>query len=140
MMVSLVLPVSASAAGQGAERITGDHSVAPGSWKQLAKLTEAKGRSEDNAGWSVAISKDGGTVAVGAAGCAGTRGTTGAGKAQFAPQKSGKYKYSVVHNFTSADGGVQPFYALILDGKGHLFGVTSNFGQYGGGTAFEVTP
>ena len=67
LMVSLVLLLSACAAGQGAERISGD-SVAPGPWKQLAKLTEAKGRSEDYVGWSVAISKDGGTVAVGAAG------------------------------------------------------------------------
>jgi hypothetical protein len=59
---------------------------------------------------------------------------------KLAPQTNGKWKYSVVHNLTAADGGVQPFYGVILDGKGNLFGVTSNFGKYGAGTAFRITP
>ncbi len=59
---------------------------------------------------------------------------------KLAPQKNGKWKYTVLHDFTSADGGVQPFYGVILDGHGHLFGVTSGFGKYGGGTAFEIVP
>ena len=59
---------------------------------------------------------------------------------KLAPQKNGKWKYSVLHDFSLADGGVQPFYGVILDGKGNLFGVTSNFGKYNGGTAFEITP
>jgi hypothetical protein len=59
---------------------------------------------------------------------------------KLAPQKTGKWKYSVVHDFTPTDGGVQPFYGVILDGKGNLFGVTSNFGKYNAGTAFEITP
>jgi hypothetical protein len=46
----------------------------------------------------------------------------------------------LVHNLPAAGGGVQPFHGLILDGKGNLFGVTSNFGKYGGGTAFEIAP
>jgi len=66
LMVSLVLLLSASAAGQGAERIRSDHSAT--TWKQLAKLTEAKGKEQDWLGWSVAVSKDGNTVAVGAVG------------------------------------------------------------------------
>jgi hypothetical protein len=52
----------------------------PGPWKQLAKLTEAKGRSEDYVGWSLAISKDGGTVAVGAAGWCRYKGDDGCGQ------------------------------------------------------------
>ena len=39
---------------------------APGPWKQLAKLTESNGHGYDEVGWSVAISKDGNTVVVGA--------------------------------------------------------------------------
>lgn len=78
LMVSLVLLLSASAAGQGAERIRSDHSAT--TWKQLAKLTEAKGRSEDYVGWSVAISKDGGTVVVGAAGWCRYMGYDGCGQ------------------------------------------------------------
>jgi len=56
------------------------------------------------------------------------------------PQKNGKWKYSVLYDLTSEGGGFQPFYGVILDGKGHLFGVTSQFGKYGGGTAFEIIP
>ncbi|HXM64007.1 MAG TPA: choice-of-anchor tandem repeat GloVer-containing protein [Terriglobales bacterium] len=59
---------------------------------------------------------------------------------KLAPQKNGKWKYSVLHDFSLSDGGVQPFYGVILDSKGNLFGVTSNFGKYNGGTAFEIMP
>jgi uncharacterized repeat protein (TIGR03803 family) len=59
---------------------------------------------------------------------------------KLSPQKNGKWKYSVLYNFTAAGGGFQPFYGVIVDAKGHLFGVTSQFGKYGGGTAFELTP
>ena len=55
-------------------------------------------------------------------------------------QTNGRYKYSVLANFSESTGGVQPFYGVVLDGKGDLFGVTSSFGKYGGGTAFEITP
>jgi hypothetical protein len=43
-------------------------------------------------------------------------------------------------NLSETSGGVLPFYGLILDGEGNLYGVTSSFGKYGGGTAFEITP
>jgi uncharacterized repeat protein (TIGR03803 family) len=59
---------------------------------------------------------------------------------KLAPQPGGTWKYSVLYDFSETSGGLQPFYGVILDGKGHLFGVTSNFGKYGGGTAFEITP
>lgn len=58
---------------------------------------------------------------------------------KMSPQKGGKWRYSVLHKLTATDGGF-PGYGVILDGKGHLFGVTSQFGKYGGGTAFEITP
>jgi len=59
---------------------------------------------------------------------------------KLSPQKNGKWKYSVVYEFTEEGGGSAPFYGVILDGKGNLFGVTSQFGKYGFGTAFEIIP
>jgi uncharacterized repeat protein (TIGR03803 family) len=59
---------------------------------------------------------------------------------KLSPQKSGQWKYSVVYNFTLESGGSAPFYGVILDDKGNLFGVTTQFGKYGFGTAFEITP
>jgi hypothetical protein len=75
----IVLVLCAGAGAQGAGRNGGDL-AATGPWKQLAKLTEAKGRGEDYVGWSVAISKDGGTVAVGAAGWCRYQGFEGCGQ------------------------------------------------------------
>ena len=59
---------------------------------------------------------------------------------ELSPQENGKWKYAVLYNFTAESGGYGDFYGVILDGKGNLFGVTSAFGKYGGGTAFEITP
>ena len=50
---------------------------------------------------------------------------------KLSPQKNGKWKYSVVLDLNPETGGVQPYYGVILDGKGHLFGVTSRGGKYG---------
>jgi uncharacterized repeat protein (TIGR03803 family) len=58
---------------------------------------------------------------------------------RLAPQSNGTWKYTVLVNLSETTGGVLPFYSLTLDGKGHMFGVTSSFGQYGQGTAFEIT-
>ncbi len=58
---------------------------------------------------------------------------------KLSPQKNGKWKYSVVYNLTEKGGGFQPFYGVIVDDKGNLFGVTSQFGKYNFGTAFEIT-
>ena len=59
---------------------------------------------------------------------------------KLAPQSDGTWKYSVLYNFSETSGGLQPFYGVILDSKGNLYGVTSNFGKYNLGTAFELTP
>ena len=58
---------------------------------------------------------------------------------KLSPQKNGKWGYSVLHKFNGTDGAF-PAYGVILDDKGNLFGVTSQFGKYGFGTAFEITP
>jgi hypothetical protein len=81
LMVGLMMVLlCASAAAQGAGPSGGDSSAASGPWKQLAKLTEANGRGEDYVGWSVAISKDGSTVAVGASGWCRYQGFEGCGQ------------------------------------------------------------
>lgn len=59
---------------------------------------------------------------------------------KLAPQKNGTWKYSVLADLSETTGGLQPFYGVILDGSGNLYGVTSSFGKYGAGTAFELTP
>jgi len=59
---------------------------------------------------------------------------------KLAPQTNGTWKYSVLYNFSETSGGVEPFWGVILDSKGNLYGVTSNFGKYNAGTAFELTP
>jgi hypothetical protein len=59
---------------------------------------------------------------------------------RLSPPKNGKWKYTELYNLTPAGGGLQPFYGVIVDDKGNLFGVTSQFGKYGAGTAFEITP
>ena len=59
---------------------------------------------------------------------------------KLAPQTGGKWKYSVLYNLNQNTGGVPSLYGVILDGKGNLYGVTSAFGKYGAGTAFEITP
>jgi uncharacterized repeat protein (TIGR03803 family) len=59
---------------------------------------------------------------------------------RLSPQRDGTWKYNVVYDLNETTGGVLPFYGVILDGKGNLFGVTSSFGKYNAGTAFEITP
>jgi hypothetical protein len=81
LMVGLMtLLLCASAAAQGARRTGGDSSADPGPWKQLTKLTESDGQESDWLGWSVAISKDGNTVAVGAVGWCRGHGFNGCGQ------------------------------------------------------------
>jgi len=57
---------------------------------------------------------------------------------KLAPQKSGKWKYSVLHTFHGPDGA-DPW-GVILDGKGNIFGTTGYGGKYGYGVVFEITP
>jgi hypothetical protein len=76
----VLLLLCGSAVAQGAGRTGSDSFGAPGAWKQLAKLTEASGKSQDWLGWSVAVSKDGSTVAVGAVGWCPQQGFDGCGQ------------------------------------------------------------
>jgi hypothetical protein len=108
LMAGLMLALlCSSAAAQDAGRTGGGYSATPGGWKQLAKLTEAKGRSEDYVGWSVAIGKDGGTVAVGAAGWCRYKGYDGCGQGAvlvFVKPMSGWSDMTETALLTASDG------------------------------------
>jgi hypothetical protein len=89
---------------------------------------------------TLAVDKSGNLYGTAAGGPGSCDGLTCGVVFKLSRQKNGKWKYSVVYNFTSEGGGAAPFYGVIVDGKGHLFGVTSQFGKYGFGTAFEIIP
>jgi hypothetical protein len=57
---------------------------------------------------------------------------------KLAPQKNGKWNYSVMHKFTGKDGNSP--WGVIVDDKGNIFGTTSAGGTYNSGVAFEITP
>jgi uncharacterized repeat protein (TIGR03803 family) len=59
---------------------------------------------------------------------------------KLAHQTNGTWSYSVLANLTPTTGGLPPFYGVTLDASGNLYGVTSSFGKYNAGTAFEITP
>lgn len=51
----------------------------------------------------------------------------------------GKWKYSVIHQFSGSDGGF-PNTDLMLDRRGNLYGATEIGGAAGDGVVFEITP
>ena len=59
---------------------------------------------------------------------------------KLAPKSGGKWKESVVHTFGKGSDGRNPYYGLISDKSGNLFGTTAIGGGSGQGVVFEVTP
>jgi FG-GAP repeat len=107
MVGFMMLLFAAGAAPQGAGRTGGDHSADAGPWRQLAKLTESKGKEQDWLGWSVAVSKDGNTVAVGAAGWCPQQGFNGCGQGAifvFVKPASGWADMTETALLTASDG------------------------------------
>ena len=116
LLVSVVVPTQSQArkfkahantAPQGASRSSGDSSATPGPWKQLAKLTESKGKEQDWLGWSVAISKDGNTAAVSAVGWCPLKNSDGCGQGAifvFVKPASGWADMTETAMLTASDG------------------------------------
>jgi hypothetical protein len=113
-------------------------SFAGGKWKKIVLYAFPKCADGCFPGYAMVFDKAGnlyGTASGGLPDCAGYQ----CGVVyKLAPQKNGKWTYSVVHKLTAAEGE-NPF-GLIIDGKGNLFGTTFMFGKYYAGTAFEIIP
>jgi len=52
---------------------------------------------------------------------------------------SGKWKESVVYRFKNSPDGANPYYGLVFDKAGNLYGTTA-IGGVGAGVVFEITP
>lgn len=59
---------------------------------------------------------------------------------KMAPNGSGGWAETVLHNFGTGDDGAYPSAGLIIDSMGNLYGTTSAGGIQTDGTVFEVTP
>jgi uncharacterized repeat protein (TIGR03803 family) len=57
---------------------------------------------------------------------------------QLTPSGSG-WTTNTLYDFQSTSSGNTPLANMIMDGAGNLYGTTLDGGQYGGGTAFELT-
>ena len=62
---------------------------------------------------------------------------------ELMPQKNGKWKEKILHNFGKGKDGIEPSSGLIFDAVGNLYGTTSeggaiDCGPYYAGTAFEL--
>ena len=58
------------------------------------------------------------------------------------PPATGKTKWTqtVLHNFTNADDGGNPYAGLVVDSTGALYGTTSYGGAQASGVVFKLTP
>src|ERR1700676_1826865 len=47
--------------------------------------------------------------------------------------------FSLLYQFKSGPGGINPYAGVVLDAKGNLYGTTSNDGALASGTVFRLT-
>jgi uncharacterized repeat protein (TIGR03803 family) len=47
---------------------------------------------------------------------------------------------TTLYSFTGGPDGQEPDYGVIFDGSGNMYGSTIHHGEFGGGTAFELSP
>jgi uncharacterized repeat protein (TIGR03803 family) len=60
---------------------------------------------------------------------------------ELTPNGSGGWTETKLHNFyNNGANGIDPVAGVIFDTAGNLYGTTLNGGDYGDGTAFELTP
>jgi uncharacterized repeat protein (TIGR03803 family) len=58
---------------------------------------------------------------------------------ELTQSKSGQWKEKILYSFAGGSDGQYPSGSLTLDATGNLYGATSNGGQNGYGTVFEIT-
>jgi uncharacterized repeat protein (TIGR03803 family) len=113
------------------------------------KLTKSAGKYTESVLYSFTGGADGGspttTLMFDAKG--NLYGTTSAGGDSnadgvvFKLSKAGdQWKESVVHQFGKGSDGRNPYYGLVSDKAGHLFGTTAIGGGSGQGVVFQITP
>jgi uncharacterized repeat protein (TIGR03803 family) len=59
---------------------------------------------------------------------------------KLSPGSGGKWTESTVHRFGRGADGRNPYYGLVSDKAGHLFGTTAIGGGSGQGVVFQITP
>lgn len=57
---------------------------------------------------------------------------------ELTPGSSGTWTESVLYSFSNGKDGGIPFFGLVLDSAGNLYGTTESGGLYGFGTVFEL--
>jgi uncharacterized repeat protein (TIGR03803 family) len=73
-------------------------------------------------------------------GTTGYGGSYGYGNAYEFALTNGKWKQTVLHQFTNSTDGAHPLAGVILDQLGNVYGTTQQGGAAGFGVAFEITP
>ncbi len=106
-----------------------------GHWKETVLWGFPGGDNGAAPGNNLVFDKSGNMYGIAGTGnCNGTCGLV----FKLSPQKTGKWKYSVLHKFNGTDGDYPN--GLTMDKQGHLYGTTTGGGKYGYGVVFEITP
>lgn len=104
-----------------------------GSWKHKVLYAFPKPENGSFPTGGVILDKAGNLYGATVAGGTGRCSAGGCGVVyKLAPEKNGKWTYTVLHKFTGADGG-QPLGGLTLDRAGNLYGTAYS-------EVFEITP
>lgn len=55
-------------------------------------------------------------------------------------RNNGQWAFNILYSFTGHLDGGSSWTGVTFDASGNLYGITTDGGEYGGGTAFELTP
>jgi uncharacterized repeat protein (TIGR03803 family) len=59
---------------------------------------------------------------------------------ELTPKPNGLWTEKILYNFTNAADGANPYFGLVFDTAGNLYGTTEYGGVDAGGTAFQLAP